>query len=499
MDNHTQAVRPVMRRAVPGLVVCLALAAPLCAQQEPLVTARNDSITVHFVDTDLSAAVQALGRQLDRPLGFGALGDGRVTLETPEPVPRSDAAALLRGMLASHDYELVADSDMYRIRKLAGTGGEARQKNGPGSQASGVVRLWVIRLHHARAADVAATVNALYGRASALGELGRKPQTLSEALKAQRVPPTGVPQDSEKPLAAGRSATFTGDVTIVPDAGTNSLLVRASEQDFGLVKAAVEQLDIRPLQVLIEVLIAEVRRDRSFSLGVALDLDTTQVSAVTGTKVTGSNAGLGLGDFVMHVMHIGTLKLDATLEAAAGRGDVAILSRPVLLTANNEPADIMVGSQRPFVQVSRSLPTDAPSRDQVVQYKDVGTKLSIHPTISDDGYVMLDVSQEISAATTETAFNAPVISTRSIQTRLLVKDGQTVVLGGLSDKQRDNNKAGIPVLSSIPLIGGLFGAVNHHSTRTELLLFLTPRVIRSDEDLDKLTGPLKKQAQKVKP
>jgi len=169
---------------------------------------------------------------------------------------------------------------------------------------------------------------------------------------------------------------------------------------------------------------------------------------------------------------------------SASQGDVTILSRPVVLAANNESAEILVGSQRPFVQVQRALPTDAPLRDQVVQFKDVGTKLTVRPTISDDGYVTLRVTQEVNAATAEVAFDAPVISTRTIQTQLLVRDGHTAVLGGLADKQRDVTRAGVPVLSAIPLIGGLFGRQIKHATETELFVFLTPRVIRTDEDLD---------------
>src|SRR6266498_4019378 len=137
------------------------------------------------------------------------------------------------------------------------------------------------------------------------------------------------------------------------------------------------------------------------------------------------------------VLRLGSLNLNATLRAAASRGDVTILSRPVVLAANNESAEILVGSQRPFVQVQRALPTDAPLRDQVVQFKDVGTRLAVRPTISDDGYVTLHVAQEVNAATAEIAFDAPVISTRTIQTQLLVKDGHTAVLGGLADTQRD--------------------------------------------------------------
>jgi general secretion pathway protein D len=207
----------------------------------------------------------------------------------------------------------------------------------------------------------------------------------------------------------------------------------------------------------------------------------------SGGQVQGKLVGGSPGDFVFQVMSLGGSHLDVALRAGVSRGDVNILSRPVLLAANNEHAEINVGSQRPFVQVSRVLPTDNTARDQVVQYKDVGTRLQVVPTISADGYVMLQVSQEINAATTEQQFDAPVISTRSVSTKLLVKDGQTIVLGGLSDSQREVVQAGLPFLSGIPWIGGFFGRAHRSRNDTELFLFLTPRVIRRDEDVDRTT------------
>jgi general secretion pathway protein D len=188
-------------------------------------------------------------------------------------------------------------------------------------------------------------------------------------------------------------------------------------------------------------------------------------------------------------MNLGGINLDAILRTAQSKGDVEIVSRPVLLASNNTEARFLVGSQRPFVQVSRSLPTDAPTRDQVVQYRDVGTKLTVRPTINQDGYVSLVIQQEINSATGETQFDAPVISTREASTQVLVRDGQTIVLGGLKDVQKDRGSSGIPVLSGIPLVGGVFGSTSKRSNATELYLFLTPRIIRSDADADKVTQP----------
>src|SRR5207247_143684 len=203
----------------------------------------------------------------------------------------------------------------------------------------------------------------------------------------------------------------------------------ASQVDFDVLQQGVAQLDIRPLQVLIEVMIVEARHDRSFSFGSDLFLPPQSVDKGNGT-VDASNLGGGLGDLVIHLMNLGHAEIDATLRAAASKGEVQIVSRPVLLASNNTEARLLVGSQVPFVQVSRSLPTDTPTRDQVVQYRDVGTKLTVRPTINQDGYVSLLIQQEVNQATSEVAFDAPVISTREAATQGLVDDGQTIVSGG---------------------------------------------------------------------
>ncbi len=200
-------------------------------------------------------------------------------------------------------------------------------------------------------------------------------------------------------------------------------------------------------------------------------------------------SGAGVGDVVLKFMDLAKGRIDALLSVAESRGDVKIVSRPVLLASNNTEARFLVGTQRPFVQVSRSLPTDTPSRDQVVQYKDVGTKLTVRPTINEDGYVSLVIQQEINAATSETQFDAPIISTREAFTQVLVHDGQTIVLGGLRDQQWDRSHSGVPLLSGIPIIGGLFGSTSRRSSATELYLFLTPRILRTDADADAVTQP----------
>lgn len=478
-------------------LICLASVA---AAQTPARPPLPDSVTIRIVGVELRAAVQIIQQYVDRPIIFSGAGPGpQVTLETPRPVARADVPRLLRGLLDSQGYELVADSasGTYRARQkeqvLVRQSPPSFPVSTPTQQRpAGTPELFVIPLRHARAVDVAQTINTLFGRATFQQTAPRLP---TDDL---RVPP--IELGATQPIAS-RPATLTGELTIVPDARVNSLIVRANRSDFELIQAAVTQIDVRPAQALIEVLIVEARHDRSFSLGVSASVADKRVAHTENSTVGGSftPGEAGLGDFTLKVMGVSGLDLDATISAAAARGDLRIISRPVVLTANDEQAEVVVGSQRPFVQVSRSLPAGDGVRDQIVQYKDVGTKLSVRPTISVDGTVQLNVTQEVSNATSESQFNAPVISTRSVRTDLLVRDGQTIVLGGLTDRERDTQSEGIPLLSSIPLIGGLFGRQARTTTETELFIFLTPRVIRTDEDAERLTAPLKSRAATVRP
>ncbi len=467
-----------------GLVLaflCTAISLP--AQDTSAVRFTNDSISVRFVETDIRAVIQAIGRYLPKSVLVGPIQPVRVSLETPGPVDRVRLLALLRGLVESQNLEFAEDSAYYRIN----TKQADRPSGRPAvSSDSGPMQLFVIRLRHARASDVAATVNQLFGGSGAFsGQAGLSGGTLSDELRRNVVPPAGQATPGQ---AAVRQSSLVGTVTIVPDELTNSLLVRASQQDYDVIKEAVDQLDIRPLQVLIEVLIVEARHDRSFSFGADLFVPPQNLGKGDATA-GGETIGGGLGDLVIRLMNLGRANIDATIRAAASRGDVEIVSRPVLLASNNQEARFMVGSQRPFVQVSRSLPTDSPTRDQVIQYRDVGTKLTVRPTINQDGYVSLLIQQEINQATSEVQFDAPVISTREAVTRVLVKNGQTIVIGGLRDQQKDVTKRGVPILSGIPLIGGLFGSADRKANRTELYLFLTPRILKTDADADSVTVP----------
>jgi general secretion pathway protein D len=445
----------------------------------------GDSVAVRFIDADLRVVLQALGRYLSKPLLMSGVPQERITLDYAAALPRSQLVEIIRGLIEPRGLELKEEASYFTVIPRPAPVLAPPNSGSTGSQVA--VQLFVIRLKHAKAPDVAATINLLFGGSGEFsGAGGLSTGTLSDELRRNLVSPNlaAHPVQPGAPNANLRPASLAGPVTLVPDERTNSLLVRAGPEDFEVLKAAVAELDVRPLQVLIEVLIVEARKDRSFSLGAGFSAERSDASGNQKATLVGP----GAADLVLQFLHLGRTQVSAILATAQAKGDVEIISRPVILASNNTEATILVGSQRPFVQVSRSLPTDTPTRDQVIQYKDVGTKLTVRPTINEDGYVSLLIQQEISAATSESQFDAPIISTREVRTEVLVRDSQTIVLGGLSDQTKERSSSGIPVLSGIPIIGGLFGSSRRRSNGTELFLFLTPRIIRTDADADSLTA-----------
>ncbi|MBM4194361.1 MAG: type II secretion system protein GspD, partial [Gemmatimonadetes bacterium] len=293
---------------------------------------------------------------------------------------------------------------------------------------------------------------------------------------------------------AGTLTNASAQVRIVAEQSTNSLLIRATPADYQLIQGLLGQIDLRPLQVLIEVTIAEVQRSSDLDVGLggrATRRGATANAPRDTLAVLPSVASAR--DFIFQLTGGGgSVNYNAALNALQSRGDVKVLSLPVIIAQNNKEAVLNVGEQRPFVQVNQSVTTGTvPTTVQTVQYIPVGTTLTITPTINPDGYVNMAVDQTNDAATNEVQFSAPVISKRQATTQIFLKDGQTTVIGGLAGNNTSKTVSGVPILSRIPIIGGLFfGNTQRTTTASELFLFLTPHIISSDEDIERLRNSL---------
>ncbi|HTJ21440.1 MAG TPA: secretin N-terminal domain-containing protein, partial [Gemmatimonadaceae bacterium] len=291
----------------------------------------------------------------------------------------------------------------------------------------------------------------------------------------------------------GALSSQAGDIRIIAEESSNSLLVRATEGDWALVQQIIQGVDLRPLQVLIEVTIAEVQRTHALDVGVSGTAKRTDTGKnPTNVSISAPPTGNARAFIAELTGGHGTVNYDVAIAALQERGDVRVLSLPVIIAQNNRQASLNVGSSRPFVQVSQTVPNDPTGRVQTVQYIDVGTILTITPTINPDGYVNLQVTQTDNSATNEVQFDAPVINKREATTQIFIRDGQTTVIGGLAGNTHSSNVSGIPFLSRIPIIGPLlFGRVTRNQDTNELFLFLTPHVISNDEDVDKLRDAVK--------
>ena len=417
-----------------------------------------------------------------------------------EIVPRSNSVLITdRGVKIERYLDLLRELDVR-------TGGESG------------LRTYVYPLKHASAQELAATLSELFGvsvpaaaersRVKALedrslsSELDDFRRREQEALQERRDTPIPVAPPPEQPRTARRDTAaaapgtvggLVGQTTVVPDPATNALVIRTAPPNFPVLQETIAQLDVRPAQVLLEVLIAEISLSRATQYGVNWRLFTRElvgdaggVTGALGPDVPDEELGAD-GGFGLSVVSLGTVDVRAVLQALASRTEVRILSTPRVLALNNEEARILVGSQVPFTQSTRTgLDVVV---DQSVQFRNVGTQLTVVPTVNADGYVTFRILQEVSALsaqTIEAALNAPVITTREAETSALVRSGRTIIIGGLIDESEQRIRSGVPILQDLPLLGGLFRSESRARGRTELAIFVTPQVVFDDAAADSL-------------
>ena len=366
------------------------------------------------------------------------------------------------------------------------------------------LQTFVVPLNFGVADEIAASLGQLFGVTVGVDRSGSlRDRGLSRALDSYRQreaetfsPPrtmgdiarttTPAPAPAVARDSVARGALF-GQTTIVAHAPTNSLIVRTAPANFSLLRETVLALDVRPSQVLLEVTVAEVALNASTQFGIDWAVITGGRSPVTVGRGNPDplESFTPTDNFIVRVLSLNGTTVRAILTALATSSRVNVLSTPQILAANNREARINVGSKVPFVASTR-LGNDI-AVDRSVQYQDVGTTLTIIPTINQNDYVSVQVLQEVSTLTTQTisaALDAPVISTREASTRATIRDGQTVVIGGLIGDSKERSYSGVPLLMDIPWLGALFRRQVTSSNRTELVLFVTPHIVRSDADAD---------------
>ena len=377
------------------------------------------------------------------------------------------------------------------------------------------LRTYVVNLKYAAAEDLASALGQLFGVQVATANIGSlADRSLTRALgtfrgrdqENFRVRPTLNPMNqavaAQATLPALRDSAaglLVGRTAIVANSPTNALVIRTAPPNYPLLRETIDALDSRPSQVLFEVTIAEISLGKGFEFGVDWSVvsKSGEVTAAFGNPQRSDSFNTS---GLVRLISLDGASVRALLRTVATTSEVRVLSTPEILAVNNREATILVGSKVPFVSSTR-LANDV-AIDRAVQYQDVGTKLSIIPTINDDNYVSVQLLQEVSTLTTQTieaALSAPVISTREATTRAILRDGQTVVIAGLIGEARQADVSGIPFLMDIPWLGALFRKQGTTSNRSELAIFVTPYLVRTDEDADRIRERIRESMEKRSP
>lgn len=333
-------------------------------------------------------------------------------------------------------------------------------------------------------------------------------------------------------LAEGKkAATPKEKIFITAYAPTNSLLVSAPPEDMKEIRRIIDEVDTFRPQVLVEAAIIEVSVTKGQSLGVEwivgarsgdgaaaiggsiapqsplLTLGTalanTDSAAAIAAAASAISPGLNVGVVGPTVTWRGKEynSVAAFVQAVATEDSVNILSTPQILTMNNEEAEVVVGENRPYLTSTRLDTAGNPIN--TYDYRDVGVKLKVKPYINKDGLVYLNLYQEVTQVTQATVGSgpnvqpAPTTLKRSTKTTVGVKDAQTIVISGLIRDDSTGNRTGIPILNSIPLLGWLFGTRSTTSEKTNLLVFITPRIVYTAEALQQLSNVKKAEQERL--
>jgi general secretion pathway protein D len=311
------------------------------------------------------------------------------------------------------------------------------------------------------------------------------------------------------------------NVQVVSDKATNTLVIMAEREDYKILENIIKQLDVPRPMVYIEALIMEVNTNKAFNLGVEWrgltstgkipGVTTGQSAAFVGSGGAGSTTNPGgynildtltsttfPGGFTMGIIGAGITiggvtfpNIGAVIQAYKTDQEVSILSTPQIMTLDNEEAEINVGSNVPYITSQQSSSTTtttslSPLNYNSYEYRDVGVILNITPHINEENFIRLKISQQVTKVTSAATSPTPTTLKRTAKTTVVIKDNQTVVIGGLVGDSTESDTYKVPLLGDIPILGWLFKTHSTSREKTNLYVFLTPHIVRTQQDARKI-------------
>jgi len=337
-------------------------------------------------------------------------------------------------------------------------------------------------------------------------------------------PPPAPPSPSEAANAGNEGTNAEGQnglhlpaVRIVADEKNNELVIFTTPHTYRMIADALKKIDVVPLQVLIEATVAEVtlnndlqfglqwfvqRGNNGFGFSNLSPFQTTTVNTTTVTTTTSSTTPTTTTATIPSIAGVypgfnyvfGAGQANVVLSALSALTNVRVLSAPQLLVLDHGVANLEVGDEVPIptAQIQSTLTAGAPLVN-TIQYINTGVILHVSPRVNSSGLITLDITQEVSApiTTSTSSLDGPTIQQRRIESSVVVQDGQTIALGGLIQDSKSYTKNGIPLLSSIPVIGNLFSTTDNSDQRTELLVMLSPKIVRNAQEAQDMTNELR--------
>jgi general secretion pathway protein D len=378
--------------------------------------------------------------------------------------------------------------------------------------ATAGIRNFVYKLKNAKASDMQKVLGDLYGisdfvMAPAATTTNPTAAPSAGSLAPNPNPPGALQQNGTAPQApaqqrAGAAATTLNTIRIIADETNNALVIQATGQQYAEILRTLEELDILRRQVLIDAQVFEVVLDDSLSFGVSAKLQSRDLTANRQTTATfAAPTGIDVNTFAF----IGrTRELLMFLNANENRSKVKTLSAPSVMVTDNGLAQFQVGTEVPIP--TSSTPSGVQSGGstlfaQTIQFRNTGVILQVKPQINEGGNVTLDISQEISQAGTNNVSaltTAPVIGKSAVTSQIVVEDGQTIAIGGFIRENNDIEKSRVPLVGRVPIVGALFGSTTKSNTRSELIVLITPHVLRTHREADAATDELKSKLKEIK-
>jgi len=468
--NPTQ---PIFGRL--ALACCLFLATALVplsayAAADGASVGDEQMVTMDFNQVDLPTFVKFVSELTKQNFAIDERVKGKVTIYAPAKIPVSHVYSVFEQVLQLKGFGLVPSDDVVQVLPL--------------TDMPPLRDIQVYYLQNANAEEISKVLTGI----------------VSRSVQSQVRLPRG--------RGAAGSKEFEGVVQVLADPATNALIITASPKDYKMLRTVIDKLDIKRRQVYVEAVIMEVSVSDNYSVGVeAFGMEPLGSDRYTffGGSVTSGNAGglltapqlasslgnlSGLSFGAVRQFGIGSdqfFSVGGLVQALAGDADINVLSTPQILTSDNQKAEIIVGDNIPII-TSQGQTTGATPISQI-ERQDIGITLRLTPQILESDLVKLDLFQEISNVNLsppqgfDINTQGVITSKKSATTTVIVKDRQTVVIGGLMSESVTDTVSKVPLLGDIPILGWLFKSRSQAKEKRNLLIFLTPYLIRDPEEL----------------